>query len=56
MHQVWVVSSTVLFGVYRSVYLDRVAEVLSAITLRAACSIATAERLSQHPFVLRQPC
>jgi hypothetical protein len=27
MHQVWVVSSTVLFGVYRSVYLDRVAEV-----------------------------
>ena len=44
MHQVWVVSSTVLFGVYRSVYLDRVAEVLTAHLLPAAHSTDTIER------------
>lgn len=27
LHQVWVVSSAVLFGIYRSVYLDRVSAV-----------------------------
>jgi hypothetical protein len=43
MHQVWVVSSTVLFGIYRSVYLDRVAEVPIGILSRAASSPATVE-------------
>lgn len=27
LHQVWIVSSTVMFGIYRSVYLDRIAKV-----------------------------
>lgn len=27
LHQVWIVSSTIIFGIYRSVYLDRVAKV-----------------------------
>ena len=56
MHQVWVVGSTVLFGIYRSVYLDRVAEVLTADLSRAANSPTPLKADYQHPIVLRQPC
>jgi hypothetical protein len=45
LHQVWIVSSTVMFGIYRSVYLDRVAEVRSAEP--AGCM--------HGPAVLRHP-